>query len=263
MARELTPTYEAATNTAGIPDVDLLYMRVPKKPNEADDLEFYFSTDQTITVGEQIWECRINQFPQAIKHSLGKSPDGGDVALANADNVLGWILGDPDRDVDKTYIIAARAYVVSSFNLPAVWESDEYFAGYMRNPRVGREIRFQLISDMYRRGGQIGGEAVPQRCRFVFNVNGNHPLGGRCRWTVAQGGNPLFCNHDEADCAAHGNRFRYGGVAVLKAVARAQVSDGNPNDDPFGNGWPDGTHPRPHPRLDFDYPFMRRNFDVQ
>lgn len=260
--RELTSEYEAATNTSGIADVDLLYMRVPKKDGEPSDLEFFFSTDQTIVIGVQEWVCRINQFPQALKHSLGSSPDGGDCAIANDDKTLGWILGDPDRDVDKTYVLGGRAYVVSGVGvLPEVWQADEIFSGYVRQPRIGREVRFQLISDMQRRGGQIGGEKIPQRCRFVFNVNGVHPLGGRCRWIPAQGGNPLFCNHDEADCIAHGNRFRYGGVGAAKAVQRQQLVQITPN-NPYGNGWPAGTHPVIHPDLDFDHPYNRRAMDI-
>lgn len=210
--RELTATYAAAMRENTGKTIDCLRMIVPRKAGEAADLTFYLSTEP-LSIGSQSFQPVITSLPERLKHSLGSSPDGGEIAVENLSRLWGRLLLDPEREISNTSLLYARAIRVSAPGLPAIYETDELMSGYLREPRaVNQEVRFKFIADTSRRGGTVGGYPVTQRCGVPFNINGNHPLGGDCGWQVAQGGDPLFCKHTPEDCAAHNNSHRYVGV---------------------------------------------------
>lgn len=148
----------------------------------------------------------------------------------------------PYEDVVVDAEVVAREFLKTE---NGIYESEIVLVGFLEQMTLSEsslQMQFLAASDMSRTGFLVGGRILTQRyCAAKFNKNGlRNPLFDACGWTLAQGGNPLFCTHKRkgADgCEDHWNEWRFFAVEALSS-AEITTTTGTGGGFEYGGGGP-------------------------
>lgn len=247
MSRELDNDLEAAQNAPDTETHDLMVITLPQMAGDFEQIVLYVATSE-LTVDDIFYERRILSLP-TIVFSKGSAADGGEFSLDNSANDYGVMLLNSARIIDGARVVVKRAW--------RLVDSTEYVARQIAQGKIkikdisDGKINANFFSDMSDSSVQIGGVSLTQRCINVFNEGGGTPseLTTDCGWLLAQGGNPLFCDHvydSPEGCLGHNNQFAAGLIPQLAIDAESAggfTPVGGGGFDPFHNPWGGGGGP--------------------
>lgn len=197
-----------------------------------------------------------------ISYSAGGDADGGEFEIENYSNTFGPVFINGNRSIDGAEAVIIRAFRLANgtweVKNPATNEYYELGRGRVSTQPISKKaVKLLWTSDFSDSSIEVGNTPITQSCAKVFNVNGNHPLGGPCGYQPSQGGDPLVCDFTPdgpKGCKSKNNMHRYGGVIPLTPVS-STIATGNPRIpaiDPTGGYGDDGFPDRRNPRFDPD-----------
>jgi len=151
-----------------------------------------------------------------------------------------FVLANPHNDTYQDFldyedlIERGKVRIFQCFQIEKdYWEGEQRFYGYLKDftlNETDKTLEFTCVSDMSRTGFLVGARILTrERCGAEFNYNGaRDPLYDPCGWTLAQGGNPLFCSkylRGVDGCIAHGNAHKFYALPALSIAAIEFVPD--------------------------------------
>jgi hypothetical protein len=201
----------------------------------------YYANGEGIVVDGVSYTDKLREVG-TIRFSLGAAPDNTEITLENVSRDLGFILTDTERVIDGSEVTIKKIYKLDD----NTWEPLTLFVGQVTDVVIDHEkIKLTLVSDMSKRGTNVGNTSATQRCILVFNANGSG-VGEECGWKTSMPGNASTCDHTvdgDNGCRAHGNLARIGAVPAFTAIGSigSGSSGGGTGYDDNSGGWVSGN----------------------
>lgn len=235
MASELFEAQRESREAVAIWTVDLLFPAF----GDLAAKSFYWSSGKNIELENgQVYSQTLATIPRG-RGQMGRGNDYAEFSVSNTDfSIYQHLL--PYQDLmEKAEVIIRKAYEIDH----DLYESEVMLVGFVKDftlDDTDKAFKFTAYSDMSRPNLLVGNRILTrERCGTEFNFNGlNDPAFHRCGWTVAQGGNPLFCSKLEKGvdgCESHNNRHRFFAVPALASADITVTSDGG-NGGGIGGG---------------------------